>query len=662
MSVRTKQETLINWVIKAYDEHRQWRLDSFEDYAFRDGVHWSPEAYQALIDKGVTPLVINRIFPQINLVYGYYVNNQRDIVAKGRTFDDVELSQIMSEAIAHVMDQYDGKALQQDAFLDQIITGIGYLGIDYNSDPREETVEVYSLPWQTVWWDPAVPPKFKPELCKYVFTADWKDLSDVQRLFPHKAQELEELAGQYYANEYITNALDVGDPAVFIEDERLRNTHLWYGNDNRVRPVEMWFPEYERSDFLVQPDGHVIDLRGRDDLQLPADAHIVVADVPRMKHVIFIDQIELLSEDTPFSHDKYPVVPYVCYLDRFGRPFGIPRMLKEQNMEVNKRRSMALSLVNNRRVFIEEGAATDNMTAYREANRADGFVQLKNGRLNSIRVEELANLAKPQIDLMHISEKEIQDIAGTNQEVMGSDPTGQSKEALELRQHFSLVKLASVFENANLAQKQLGILLVAGIQDTWVTEKVLRLTDSLTGLERYVRINQQTENGYLNDITQVKHDVVVASKPITDTLREKNLELLFAAINSSPKEVVPSLLAIAFELSDLPNKNALLDQVRQALNVPEVNMSLSPRERAQLLLEKQQAAQAEQAEEKQRLNDLHALEVAEKQASIQKIQADTRAIGAATQKTVTEAENSMRMAAEEKATRLLDLAYGEYDA
>ena len=91
-------------------------------------------------------------------------------------------------------------------------------------------------------------------------------------------------------------------------------------------------------------------------------------------------------------------------------------------------------------------------------------------------------------------------------------------------------------------------------------------------------------------------------------------------------------------------------------------MSLSPRERAQLLLEKQQAAQAEQAEEKQRLNDLHALEVAEKQASIQKIQADTHAIGAATQKTVTEAENSMRTAAEEKATRLLDLAYGEYDA
>jgi hypothetical protein len=177
-----------------------------------------------------------------------------------------------------------------------------------------------------------------------------------------------------------------------------------------------------------------------------------------------------------------------------------------------------------------------------------------------------------------------------------------------------------------------------------------------------VRINQQTEDGYINDITQVKYDIVVASKPITDTLREKNLELLFAAINSSPKEVVPSLLAIAFELSDLPNKNALLDQVRQALNVPEVNMSLSPKERAQLLFEKQQAAQVEQAEEKQRLNDLHALEVAEKQASIQKIQADTQATGATVQKIATETENSMRASADQTATRLLDSVYGGFDA
>lgn len=624
---------LRDWVLQAYDLHAEWRQASFEDYAFRDGAQWTEADVLRLKEKGITAITVNRIFSQINLVQGLYVSQQRDVVAKGRSHDDTELANCMSEAIRLVMDQYNGVAIQQKAFLDQIITGIGYVGVDYNADPRKETVEPYYIPWHDVWWDPSSVPEFDPVSCRYVFTASWKRLEDLIYLFPEHAKELQQYtAGHDYRYQGLETVLgQFNDPTDVINETRVNSRSYWQAPMNQVRPVEIWYPEYKAGIFIQEPSGHIIDTEVS---PIPAErmaylqsqgASIITATVPRMRHVIFLDDLELLDEATPYSHDEYPIVPYPCYLDRFGRPFGIPRSLKEQQMEVNSRRSMALSLINGRRVTIEENAAVDNLKAYKEANRTDGYVEVRTGKLQAIKIEDLAPLATPQVSLMEISEREIQDIAGTNQEIMSSETPQISKLVLEERQKFSLVKLTGIFENARLAQKRLGELLLAAIQDTWVAERILRVTDQLTGIERFVEINKRVNAGVVNDICATRFDITIASKAISDTVREKNLELVFAAINASPKEVVPSLLALAFELSDLPNKGVLLDLIRMALNVPEMNLMLSPKERQLLLMQKQQKQEIEATKAQQIADMLAQLEVAEKQVNIAKLKADVEA-------------------------------------
>jgi hypothetical protein len=129
----------------------------------------------------------------------------------------------------------------------------------------------------------------------------------------------------------------------------------------------------------------------------------------------------------------------------------------------------------------------------------------------------------------------------------------------------------------------------------------MRVTDRVTGVEAFVAINQpiRDEVGNVievkNDITQARFDLAIAAKPMTDTMREKNMELLFSAINKSPAEAVGPLLNLALEISDIPNKDLLLKQVRAATGATPFQDQMTAEERE--AWEKQEAAKVQAREE-----------------------------------------------------------------
>lgn len=383
------------------------------------------------------------------------------------------------------------------------------------------------------------------------------------------------------------------------------------------------------------PDGSVFELDNYDISEqyqvVQAASEVVSATVKKMRVATFVSDLLLQDVESPFVHDAFPYVPFVGYLDRFKRPFGIPRPIKEQNMEVNKRRSMALSLVSNRRVIIEKGAAEDINKVYQEANRTDGFIVLKPGKKHAFEIQELGDLANSQLALLNKSEEEIKEISGTSDESLGYGTPVQSGTALDRKQRNQATVISSLLENTKYSLKDLGEKITSLVQNNWTEEKVLRVVDRVTGVEAFVAVNERVLDdsgevvGIKNDLTQSRFDLVIATKPITDTMREKNIDLLFSAINSSPPEAVGPLLNLALEISDIPNKDQLLKQIRAATGVPPIDENLSASEReaqeketAQIAKQRQDAEYAQKAQGAQ-------VEMAERSAKTEKLRADALA-------------------------------------
>lgn len=632
---------LHGYIAEAESAHEHWRKESWIDSRFRDGQQWTQEEYQSMVEKGINPLTINRIFPVINMICGTYITNRHDIVAKGRTQQDAEISQTMSEALKFVMDQNGGFDLLYRAFENQVITGFGAMGVETNPDPRFEITKLRLYPWYSLWWDMYSSPWMNPDECRYVFYQDWKDLDAVMAMYPDKASELYEHYGELTSDSQAARAwegeVDIG---TLIEEQiqYLSNGSRWADKQRkRIRPCEMWYTVPKQAMFAVMPNGYAYevsnDISPQEQYQLIQQAdRIVQTIIKKIRVAHIVGQLVLNDIPSPLPHDQYPFIPFIGYTDSYNMPFGVPRQIREQDMEVNKRRSMALSLISNRRVIMERNTAEDHNQVYEEVNAQDGLIILNDGKSNTFQIQELGQMAPQQMDVMIQTEREIQEISGANNESLGYQTSGsQSNMALETKQKQSNVMTASMQLNLKRSQRMLGERVIAHIQRDWTAPKVLRVTDRVTGAETFTQINtpiRDPQSGQItihNNLSQGRYDVIVTDAPLTDTIREKNLELIFSAIQKSPPEAIAPLLNLAFQLTDLPNKDQLLHQLRMALGVEPIDPLLTKAEAEQKAKERQQQLEQQQAAVAEQEQQTQALENQKIQAEIQKIMADIQA-------------------------------------
>ncbi|MBW1984998.1 MAG: hypothetical protein JRI53_09785, partial [Deltaproteobacteria bacterium] len=435
------------------------------------------------------------------------------------------------------------------------------------------------------------------------------------------------------------------DEASYIEENRRQMAGSGWveAERKRVRPVEMWYPMDETRTFASFLDGTVIELDELDlneQFQIVQQAQqVVMATVKKMYVCTFIDDLILMQQRSPFPHDEYPFIPFLGYIDRFNTPYGVPKQIMGQDEEVNKRRSMALAFLKSRRVTVEEGVAKDKdglQRVYEEANKLDGFVVVKKGMIDKIKIHEQAELAPSQTAILQQDEREIQEMSGANSESSGFKTPALSGIALEKKITQGATTTATLFDNKRRSLHMIGEQVVANVQGFWSAPKVLRITDRLSGAERFVQLNQKVigENKQItirNDITQGKYDTVISDQPQSDTVREQNMNLIIEWVKKSPPEIIPQLMSMAFEMSNIPNKDMLLAKIKPLLGEKYEDEDLTPEEIKDRNQKQMEAAQKKQQEAEQLQKAGIHLELNQKQlenielkAKIQKILIDAK--------------------------------------
>lgn len=636
LSKEKTADELLAWVAEAVNIHQVWRKESWEDYEFRDGVQWSEEEKDTLInEKNIQPLTINRITPIIKFIHGWFILNQRDYSVKGRTKEDVELGQVMSEALMFVRDQNKGIQKISNAFLEQIITGIGCTKVFYNSDPRKEKVSFTRVPWHDIWWDPFSTPWFDSETARYAFTAPWKDLDVFCSFFPDKAQEIRE---QYDAATSDSLGSISRDEGELVEDFKRQLSSMGYWADTerkRIRPVEMWYPVFDERLFLKMRNGRILDLEdmsGQDRFEaLRYSKELITATVRKMRVAVLFNTLKVYDIPSPLPFDDFPFSTFVAYTDRFGLPFGVPRELTDLSKELNKRRSVALARADDFRMFTEQGAVEDLDTAYYEANRSRGHIVLKANGMGKIRIEDLKDLASTQMALAQQTRQEINEVSGTLDESMAIPDQVQSEGALQEKKGLQNIKLASLFQNADLGIKDLGTKLCAMIQDSWTEEKTFRVTDRMTGVDAFIKINQSVVGPdgetiqVKNNIAESTFDIVVTTSQVTDTQRDKTLDLIFSALNKAPPEAIAPLLNLGLAMSDIPDKGEWLEQIMTATGMEKHPDGMSKEDKDAAKLAKAKAAQQQQEFDRNLAIQTQTISNQEKAANTEKLRAEALA-------------------------------------
>lgn len=578
---------LTSWVYQAQLGHKEWRQQSWIDSEMFDGAQYTVEELDKLVDIGVDPKVINRTFPVVQLLLGLQSINRTDIIAKPRTVKDNDLGQAMTESIKFVSDQCDGPALISDAWQNQIVPGFGCIKISNHHDPRNEQIYWKAKDWKTMWWDAYSTPWFTPQTTRYVFEQVYMDVENLIAIFPDKANEIRDHYRELKDDDHSYSELDDED---WYREELVREEtfggRYWLDHDRkRCRPVEMWYPEWEMSFFVVMPNDMVVELDDdtdpRQQFQMIQQSQKVVrANVQKMKVCTFWGDLVLQHTKTPFEHDLYPHVPFVGYLDRFNHPYGVPRQIREQDKEVNARRSMSLAMLKSARVIAEEGIVdtkSELQTIHDEANKLDSFIVVKAGQLDKIQITEAAELAPAQQMILDQSENEIKEIAGVNNPSMGYDTRREMSGVAQDKQiGRSDIMQAKLFDNLGRSHKRMGELTQASIKQYWSGEKVIRVTDELSGQDKIMVLNQMSSdvNGpkILNNISQHRFDIVIAQTPHTDTVREQNLNLILEWIKRAPPDVIPVLFELGIELSNIPQKDKILEKLRPLLGLnPDVD-------------------------------------------------------------------------------------------
>lgn len=668
---------LMNWYTAERTKQSVNRYQMALDQDFYDGLQWDPEDVEALRERGQWPLVFNLVKPVVDWISGTQKRTPLDWKILPRHAEGGELAEVKTALMKYLADVNNEPWAISAAFKDAIVAGLGWLECGVRGDMTDEPIYSAYESWRNVLYDSSSKERDFND-ARYLFRWKWIDQDIANALFPDRKEiiaeavirstnlatgGLDENGDEFW---YLGQVIGQGDPAKALTFDRRSyisdTTYLNYRR-KRVRLIEGWYTvPVQKQVMRGQGPLHGQLYDGDDPSHADAVAQEIVSLYDtmtlEMRCAVFTEKALLWAGKSPYQHNKFPLTPIWCF--RRGRdnaPYGTVRPIRDPQEDYNKRASKALWQLSTNRVIMEEGAVGDIEELRQEVARPDSIVVKRRGSELEIRSD--AALADGQVMLMERDHQHIQSSSGVTDELLGRKTNAVSGKAIEARQAQGSVTTAEIFDNLRYAKQLHGQKLISLCEQYMAEPRVIRLTGAKGQLE-WLSINEPVEQPdgsvrFLNDITDEQADFVVSEQDYHATTRASMFESLMDMASKLPPEISLKLLPQVLELSDIPNKEEFIAEMRQILGMPKPDEQMSEEEQAQA----QQAAQAQaQAEQEQQaiMGQMARAELEEKSANAELKQAQAEKARTEAEMTREGGEDTLRMLTQQVAhlTQLLE--------
>lgn len=486
----------------------------------------------------------NRIRRIVNMITGHQRQHRKSTIVTPIENSD----QITSDQFSKILMWQDqkGHILEtiSDAFEGAVTTGMNLLSVwmDYRNDPVNGDIMVDNLAYNAYLIDPYFKKKDMSD-CNSVWTRKYLSRNQVCALLPGRESELLNMRG--WGNR---------DGKFQFMPESYN-----YGMQDLLTYDEYWYLDSRKQKLLCDTiTGETTEWRGLDEdlkdfIQLYPQIVLLEQEIPTTKLAIVVQGKVMYNGPNPLGIDRYPFVPVWAYYEPQTPYFpyrvqGVVRGLRDAQYLYNRRKIIELDIL--------ESQVTSGFI-YKEnalVNPKDVFLQ---GQGRGLALKSTANpgdiipIQPPQIppSMIQLSEilgREIAEISGVNEELLGSAQDDKAGILSMLRQGAGLTTLQVLFDNLDESQKMLGDIRVDLIQANWTPGKVQRVIDQEPSPQFYNRAFG-------------KYKAVVEDGLNTSTQRQ----MQFAQLLNLREIGVPVPAELLVKSSTLQNKEELINALSQ---------------------------------------------------------------------------------------------------
>ena len=417
----------------------------------------------------------NRIRRVCNLITGFQRRNRKSTIAQPVEHNDDQASSQWSKLLFHTMKEADCDEMISEAFEHGgVTTGMSLLNtwIDYTKDPESGDIRVDHVPYNSFLIDPYFRKKDLSD-CNFVWRRQWLSKDAVKAIAPVDMAD------------YIDSLSPRGN-----RDGKFQfmSEAYNYGMNNLLSYDEYWYRDMREAKFIVDTQVGLSREWTGDDDQLAAfmraypQMDVRTTLVPTVKLAICVEGQTIYHGKNPLNIDRYPFVPFLGYYEPNipyfpWRVQGVVRNLRDAQFLYNRRKIIELdilesqvnsgfkykptSMVNPRDIFME--------------GQGKGIALKQEADMNDVQEIQPAQVPPSMIQLSELLGKEIQEISGVNEELLGSADDDKAGILSMLRQGAGLTTLQVLFDQLDASQKLLGETFLELVQKNYTYGKVARI-------------------------------------------------------------------------------------------------------------------------------------------------------------------------------------------
>ncbi len=514
----------------------------------------------------------NRIRRVINMISGHQRRNRKSIICVGVENSDDTTSDQFTKILMWVNKQEGVLETISEAFHGALVTGMNLLQIwvDYRSDPVSGNIKVDNCSYNSFLIDPYFR---KTDLsdCNALWKRSFLTKRECVSLLPDKTEEIIGLIG-----------LDSGtgrDGKFQFMPESYN-----YGMKNLLTYDEFYYRDYRTQKMLVDAEtGETMEWKSDDAerLQLFLDTYpsvtMIDQEIPTVRMAIVVQGKVMYDGPNPMGIDSYPFVPVLAYyapqMPYFPwRIQGVVRGLRDAQYLYNRRRVIELDILESQinSGWIYKENALVNPADIFLSGQGRGLALKMDASMADVQQIQAPQIPPSMIQLSELLAKEVSEISGVNEELLGSATDDKAGVLSMLRQGAGLTTLQVLFDQLDRSMQLLGKLEIDIIQANFTPGKIKKILEGEEPTQQFYnkdfgKYNANVEEG-LNTSTQKQMQFA------------QMLQLKEMGVPISPEDLL--------EAATLQNKQRIIDNLTKA-------------EQAQQQMQQQQAEMAMQLQQAQ---------------------------------------------------------------
>ena len=543
-----------------------WRSDTRENYAFVAGGlgQWETEDVNHLRDQERPIITFNRIGPYIDAISGNEVNSRHTISFLPRTIGDRKINEIYTAAVKWVRDNCNAEDEESDAFVDVLISGMGWMetAMEYDEEPDGKIVLNRIDPGQ-MYWDSRAK-KRNLEDRRWQSRIEWMTQEELDEKWPDKDitpgttpwldDPME--SGQQPHNASLAFLYRNDATGTQIDDHKgeFRVMHYqWWEHATIYRVADPNMPPEEGQQKLIE-----FSEKRWKNLQKAID--IKSLDYVKQKRKTYYQAFvcgDTVLEQTELKCKDFTFKAITGKRDKIHNTwYGLVHNMKDPQRWANKFFSQILHIINSNAkggLMAEIGAFVDSKKAEEQWADPQAVILLKNGGLAKVKEREAATYPQGLDRLMNFAVGSIPAVSGINLETIGMADREQAGILEQERKKSTFTILAPFFDSLRRYRKEEGRLLFHFINEYISDGRLIRVENDQG--EQWVPLTRQDST--------LEYDIIVDESPSSPNQKQEVWQTMERLIPSFLKEGIP-LPPDFFDYSPLPSE--LADKMKASMS------------------------------------------------------------------------------------------------